>query len=110
MNTLEIDEEYIVSSQIDTFNMNEIQEQGIKTIICNRPDNEVYNQPLFEDIQKEANKLGIDCFHLPVDGNSDPETIREEFKAIYDKCEKPILAYCRSGARSQSVWELSKNL
>lgn len=106
MNILKLTDDYLVSGQIDIQDMQEISDIGIKTIICNRPDNENRLQPSFEDIEKQAMLFGIDCFYIPVEQESDPIEIRKEFTSKFNECSKPVLAYCFSGSRSQSVWRL----
>ena len=49
----------LVSDQIFPEDLKEIAAQGIKTIMCHRPDGEGADQPNFEEIQKAAKKLKI---------------------------------------------------
>lgn len=106
MNTIELSKNFIVSSQIETYNLEELKNRGVKTIICNRPDNEEYNQTPFSAIKLEAEKLDIKAFHIPISPGCDPLEIRKEYDAIKSEIQEPILAYCKSGSRASSLYDL----
>jgi sulfide:quinone oxidoreductase len=79
-----------------------------RTIINNRPDNEEPGQPSSAEIEAEARRLGIDYIHIPVTpGQIDDEKIAAFGSAISTK-NGPVLAFCRSGQRSVTLWALSQ--
>jgi sulfide:quinone oxidoreductase len=44
-----------------------------------------------------------------VSGNIRPGDV-EDFRAAIDALPAPVLAYCRSGTRSQNLWRLARPL
>ena len=53
-----VDSEISVSPQIAATDIADIARAGYKTIICNRPDGEGNDQPLFHEIEEAAQKAG----------------------------------------------------
>ena len=96
-----------ISGQLQTNDFSTLAQQGIKTIINNRPDNEEPNQLKHEQAQKLAAEQGIDYHYLPMaNGQPLPADLVSNFKAIIDATEQPVLAHCRSGMRSSFIWAL----
>ena len=85
-----------------------MKENGFKTIFCNRPDSEEINQPATEELKKIANELGLNFIHQPVTANAISQEDVNNFKIHYEKAEKPIFAFCRTGTRSTMLWSLSQ--
>ena len=102
-----IDNDYSVSGQITAADLDEIKAQGFKSIVCNRPDEEEPGQPAFAEIAARAAELGIGIRHIPVGRMGlTPEGVTEMVDAVEDM-PKPMLGYCRSGARSTAIYEQS---
>jgi uncharacterized protein (TIGR01244 family) len=76
-------------------------EQGFRSVINNRPDFEAGpDQPTNAVIEAAAVAAGLDYSFLPVaPGYQSPEEIAR-FAELLATMPKPILAFCRSGARS----------
>lgn len=109
MNLREIDNQVFVCGQITEDFVDELAHQGFKTIICNRPDDEEFNQPLFASIAQKAKSLGMSTFFIPVTPpNIENESIAAMKEAL-DHCEFPVLAYCKSGGRAATLYGLAKN-
>jgi uncharacterized protein (TIGR01244 family) len=66
-------------------------------------------QPLSADLAKIAEELGMTFLHFPVDPRAITEQDVEEFAKACDELERPLLIFCRSGARSTTVWELAES-
>ncbi len=101
-------DEYVVSDQINVNDISLLKENGFKTIFCNRPDSEEINQPATEELKKIANELGLNFIHQPVTANAISQEDVNNFKIHYEKAEKPIFAFCRTGTRSTMLWSLSQ--
>ena len=84
--------------------------QGVRSIMNNRPDGEALGQPLSADLAKTAEELGITFLHLPVDPRSISEQDVEQFAKACDELERPLLIFCRSGARSTKMWQLAESI
>ena len=94
--------------QIDPSHLAEIAQQGYKSVINNRPDGEGGpDQPKNADIQAEAEKLGLNYAYLPVvSGAITPEQVIEMARLL-KTMPGPVLAFCRSGARSTNLYHLA---
>jgi sulfide:quinone oxidoreductase len=99
-----------VSEQIRPRDVATLCAAGFKSIICNRPDGEGPDQPDFSEIEAAAKAAGIAAAYLPVV----PSQIRDEdaaaFGSLLDSLPKPVLAFCRTGARSTTLWSLSEGV
>lgn len=108
MQLKQLNAEFLVSEQITAQDMTAIAAQGVKTIICNRPDGEGADQPNIIEIQQAAIQHGISVEYLPVTSGQVTDEQAKVFKTIYQNAEKPLLAFCRTGTRSITLWALSQ--
>ncbi len=92
-----------VSPQILPQQINELAKHGVVTIINNRPDMEVPEQPLSVAIQAAAAGLEINYTFIPMARPLTSELIEAAVKA-YKNLPRPIFAYCASGTRSTILW------
>ena len=108
MELKKLNDEMFVSSQITCDDIAHIASQGIKTVICNRPDGEVAGQPSIDSITQVALEAGLDILFLPVNGGSITTENIEQFLALNEQVNTPVLAYCRTGTRSTRLWGLGE--
>jgi len=94
--------------QIDSSHLAEIVQQGYKSVINSRPDGEGGpDQPSNASIQAEAERLGLHYAFLPVvPSDMTVEQVREMARLL-KTMPGPILAFCRSGARSTNLYHLA---
>ncbi|MFZ2989070.1 TIGR01244 family sulfur transferase [Ideonella sp.] len=100
--------EVFVSPQLDPAAMAELAQLGFRSVINNRPDGEGGpEQPLSSTMAAAAAAAGLEYRHLPVQGAyQSPEEIAA-FGALAAELPRPLLAFCRSGARSTRLWQAS---
>lgn len=104
MDIRELTDVYAVSPQITPEDVPQIAAAGFRTIICNRPDEEVVPGIRSEDIRAAAEEAGLDFISIPVgQGSQFTRDIDRQREAI-ERAAEPILAYCASGTRSTIVW------
>lgn len=102
MNVRKIDDNFAVTGQITPEQVKAVSEAGYKSIVCARPDNEEFGQPSFHEVARAAEAQGIQIIHIPVSGGlGEGQIIR--FHDAWKKMPKPMLGYCRSGARAGSL-------
>jgi len=107
MRITKISENFAVSPQISAEDVATIAEQGFKTIICNRPDNEEFGQPGADIIRAAAEAKGLAFEYIPVShAGMAPDTL-DKFKSAIANDDGPIFAYCRSGNRSSILWKMA---
>ena len=97
-----------VSEQIQPQEVTALAAAGFKAIICNRPDGEGADQPSFPEIEAAARAAGMQAAYLPVVSGKVGEEDAQAFVLLMDRLPKPILAYCRTGTRSATLWSLSE--
>lgn len=105
-----INDDLSVSSQIYTDDIERIIKSGFRSIICNRPDRETPDQPDFVTIASFAKQAGIEALYIPVAPGQMQEKQAIQFAAALHTLPGPVLAYCRSGARSSALWKRQKEL
>ncbi|WP_175725857.1 bifunctional protein tyrosine phosphatase family protein/NAD(P)/FAD-dependent oxidoreductase [Burkholderia ambifaria] len=97
-----------VSPQIAATDLPALQAAGIRAIVCNRPDGEGADQPTVAEIRAAAAPFGIAVHYLPVDTGKVTDDQAAQFGALVTTLAGPVLAYCRSGTRSATLWALSR--
>jgi sulfide:quinone oxidoreductase len=108
MDIKNITDEFSVSAQIAASDMPALAAAGFRSIICNRPDGEAGDQPLFVELSVAAHNAGLQSRMVPVEtGKVTDDDARAFAKAMAD-LPKPILAFCRSGTRSATLWSLAE--
>ncbi|HEY8595198.1 MAG TPA: TIGR01244 family sulfur transferase [Devosiaceae bacterium] len=99
--------DYGISGQIQPDDVRVAAQAGYKTIVCARPDNESWGQPSYSDISRVAEQFGIKTVYLPVSGAATANQVAQ-FKAMCRDVGKPVLGYCRSGARAATLYNESR--
>lgn len=96
-----------VSGQIMPVDIKAIKHAGFRAIICSRPDGEGADQPTFEEIAKTGKDAGLEVAYLPVVSGKVMDEDANAFDNILTQLPGPVLAYCRSGTRSATLWSVS---
>lgn len=105
-----INDEYSVAGQISVEDLDAIAAMGFKSIVCHRPDHEQPGQPEFSEIAARAKALGIEVAHVPVGAMGvTAEAVHGMVDAL-DELPRPMLGYCRSGARSTKIYEQTRHI
>jgi len=100
-----------VAPQLGPEAMAEAARMGFRSVINNRPDFEHGPvQPTNAEIETAAQAAGLVYRFLPVDGgHQSPEEIAA-FAQLLQELPRPVLAFCRSGARSTRLFLATQNL
>ena len=99
------------AGQIEPAQLVEIAAHGYKSVINNRPDGEAGpSQPKNADIAAKAEALGLHYAFLPVAPGSMTPAEVQEMNRLLKTMPGPILAFCRSGARSTNLYHLALQL
>jgi uncharacterized protein (TIGR01244 family) len=95
-----------VAPQLTPDAMAELARLGFKSVVNNRPDFEHGpDQPTSAAMEAAAVAAGLAYRHLPVDGGwQSPEQIAA-FAELLKTLPQPMLAFCRSGARSTRLYQ-----
>jgi uncharacterized protein (TIGR01244 family) len=94
-----------VAPQLEADAMTVAARMGFKSVVCNRPDFEGGpDQPTSERVGQAAEAAGLQFAYLPVSGAfQSPEQIAAMAKLL-ENLPRPVLMYCRSGARSANLY------
>ena len=108
MNIKSLSPTFSVSPQIHSNDIAAIVDQGFRSIVCNRPDNEFSGLPTFDEIKSTATSCGLEVAFIPVNPRNISDLNIAEFKAAIQDLPKPILGFCGTGSRTQKLWILSQ--
>ncbi len=97
-----------ISPQVLVSEIQAIAQAGFKAIICNRPDGEGPDQPSFKEIEQAANQYGLEAKYLPAESGKVKDEEGQAFGQLLHALPGPVLAYCRTGMRSTTLWALSQ--
>ncbi len=108
MDLKKINDALSVASQIQLHEVSLVAQAGFKSVICNRPDGESPDQPSHQEIQAACAAHGIAFRFLPADTGKVLDGHGTEFGELLRTLPGPVLAYCRTGTRSTTMWALSQ--
>ena len=105
----QIDADVFVAPQLDAAAMAEVARLGFRSVVNNRPDFEHGpDQPTSAQVEAAALAAGLAYRFLPVNGGyQSPEEVAA-FRALLADLPHPLLAFCRSGARSTRLYQLAQ--
>lgn len=104
----QLSDNFAVAPQLAPEDMAALAQAGFKSVINNRPDFEGgAGQPAADTIGEAARAAGLNYVHQPVNGANiqagDVDTFAQQLQTL----PGPILAFCRSGARSTRLYQLA---
>lgn len=104
-----VTDEFAVMGQLQPADIDAVAAAGFGAIICNRPDGEAPDEPQYDAIGEAARKAGLQTRYIPVSNQVGltPENVAD-MKAALAELPRPVLAYCRSGARSAKLYEAAQ--
>ena len=88
----------------------EFRRLGFTTIVNNRPDGEDPNQLGSAAEEEAARAAGLGYVHIPVMSTGMNEDDARLLKETIEQAPGPVVAHCKSGARSFYLWVLSGDL
>lgn len=106
METKELTPQLSVAPQITAADLAALAQQGFRTVINNRPDGEAEGQPLSAELAAEASCQGLVFVEIPVSSSGIINQNVSDFGEQLAAAETPILAFCRTGTRSTTLWAL----
>ena len=97
-----------VAPQVRPQDVADIARAGYRAIICNRPDGEGPDQPVFAEIERAAREHGLSARYLPAESGKVSDEQGRRFGQLLEDLPRPVLAYCRTGLRSTTMWALAQ--
>jgi uncharacterized protein (TIGR01244 family) len=100
---------FAVTGQLTPDDIPGIAAQGFATLINNRPDGEGGgSQPPSSSIEQAARAAGLNYVYLPVVSGAISPAQAEAMRQALATVPPPVLAFCRSGARSAQLYSLAQ--
>jgi uncharacterized protein (TIGR01244 family) len=98
-----------VAPQLTPDAMVEAARSGFRSVVNNRPDHEHGpGQPTSAEIEAAARAAGLEYRHLPVDGAYQSPEQAAAMARLLAELPRPLLMFCRSGARSARLFALAQ--
>jgi len=100
-----VSDDVFVAPQLDASAMAEVARLGFRSVVNNRPDFEGGpSQPTNASVEAAAHAAGLEYRFLPVSGGyQSPEEIAA-MGSLLGELPRPLLMFCRSGARSTKLF------
>ncbi|ART80204.1 TIGR01244 family sulfur transferase [Oceanisphaera avium] len=102
---------FSVAGQINNDDLIALKDAGYDTVICNRPNGEASEQPTAQSLNEQARALGLEWHWLPITPGELSQAQVSDFAELLRQAEqqqRKVLAFCRSGMRSISLWALTQ--
>ncbi|KXU31242.1 NAD(FAD)-dependent dehydrogenase [Sphingobium sp. 22B] len=96
--------DFSTTGQVGPEDMAAIAALGFRAIISNRPDGEDAGQPSAKAVAEAAEAAGLSFAHLPVTTRDIAPPDAQAMREAIERLPGPILAFCRTGARSQAMY------
>lgn len=98
-----------VSEQMTTAKFRDLLQDGFKSVIVNRPDQETGNLVSVNQLRNIAEQSHVGVIYQPINAGKVFQTDVVEFAKYYHELPKPILMICRSGSRSSVLFNQAKS-
>ena len=99
------------AGQITPEQIPQVVGKGFRSVINNRPDMEGgAEQPTSAQIENAARNAGLDYVYQPVVAGQITELDVRTFANHYNELPKPILMFCRTGNRSNNLYQMAKQM
>ena len=103
--------EFATAGQLTEDDMEQAAATGFRSVINNRPDFEAGpSQPTSQAMQRAAQAAGLEYAFLPVQSAYQTPAEIARMHELLQQLPKPVLAYCRSGARTASLFRAAQAL
>ena len=98
-----------VSGQKTTAKFRDLLQDGFKSVIVNRLDQETGNLVSVNQLRNIAEQAHVGVIYQPINAGKVFQTDVVEFAKYYHELPKPILMICRSGSRSSVLFNQAKS-
>ncbi|MEB0010519.1 TIGR01244 family sulfur transferase [Glaciimonas sp. Gout2] len=107
---VKVTEDFSITGQITVADLAAIGAAGYRSVMCNRPDAEGdAEQTDFSEIASEAHTIGLHAAYLPVVLHQINAQDVYSFRQLLIDLPPPVLAYCRSGRRASTLFQLAQD-
>lgn len=107
MKLTSLSDRFAVSPQLVAEDIADLAAMGFRTVINNRPDGEAADQPTSATIEAEAERYGLAYHHIPIVPDQARDSDARAMADALQHSEGKVVAFCRTGNRSQKLWEMA---
>lgn len=108
MDLRKLSDSFSVSPQIEPDDIAQIAALGFRTLIDNRPDEEVDPAHSSAVMAQAAAAAGMEFHYLPYYPGEMTFDLVAAYEAVMQSAPQPVFGYCRSGTRSSHLWGMSQ--
>lgn len=103
-----VTDKFYVTAQLEPSDLPLAAAEGFRAVVRNRPDGEQPGQPTAAEVETAARAAGLAFHAVPLNSPSAATPAdAAALAAIMRDADGPVLAYCRSGTRSVTLWALA---
>ena len=103
--------DFATAGQLSVDNVAEAATAGFRSVVNNRPDFEGGpSQPPSDAIEQAAQAAGLSYAFLPVQSAYQSPAEIARMHELLQQLPKPVLAFCRSGARTTNLYRAARAL
>ena len=99
-----------VTGQMTVEKFEKLVQQDFKSVIVNRPDQEIGNMTSASALRNIAEQANLSLIYQPVISGQISQQYVQEFAKYYNSLPKPILLVCKSGNRSKVLFNQARSL
>ena len=99
-----------VTGQMTVEKFEKLVQQDFKSVIVNRPDQEIGNMTSASALRNIAEQANLSLIYQPVISGQISQQDVQEFAKYYNSLPKPILLVCKSGNRSKVLFNQARSL
>lgn len=103
-----ISEKLSIAPQVMADDICHAAANGFVVIVNNRPDNEEPDQPSAGESRTVAEREGLGYSHIPVAPGQVEEWQVRAFQKALAEARGPVLAHCKTGARSTTLYVIGE--
>ena len=99
-----------VTGQMTVEKFEKLVQQDFKSVIVNRPDQEIGNMTSASALRNIAEQANLSLIYQPVISGQISQQDVQEFAKYYNSLPKPILLVCKSGNHSKVLFNQARSL
>jgi uncharacterized protein (TIGR01244 family) len=101
--------DFAVAAQLTPQDVARAAAEGFRTLVNNRPDGEAPDQMTAAEAEQAARDAGLAYSVIAFSGPPPPGAIAQTDDLLAE-AQGPVLAFCRTGTRSITVWAMAQAL
>jgi len=106
----QVSDKLFIAPQLTADDIRAAKAKGIAAIVNNRPDGEEPGQPTSSENRRIAQTEGLGYTHVPVVPGQVTKGHVADFQAALAQAEGPVLAHCKTGTRSATLYAIGEVL